>query len=151
GRVARAFLGVRLDCAQCHNHPFEKWKQHDFQGIAAFFGQVDSGGTGIHDDPKLHYEMEDRKTGEHARVEPAVPFFPELLPPNGALRQRRATWVTPPQNPSSPRATVTRVGAVMGGRPLVEPLDALSTAGDPPRYLTLLADDFTAHNHDLRR
>jgi len=55
GRVARAFLGVRLDCAQCHNHPYEKWKQRDFQGLAAFFGQARSGPTGIHDYPALHY------------------------------------------------------------------------------------------------
>jgi hypothetical protein len=43
GRVARAFLGLRLDCAQCHNHPYQKWKKKDFQGLAAFFGQVHSG------------------------------------------------------------------------------------------------------------
>ena len=42
-RVTRAFLGIRLDCAQCHNHPFETWKQADFQGLAAFFGQTNQG------------------------------------------------------------------------------------------------------------
>ncbi len=151
GRVARAFLGVRLDCAQCHNHPFEKWKQHDFQGLAAFFGQAASGLTGIHDDPTAHYEMENRKTGEHVTVEPAVPFLPELLPAEGGLRQRLAAWVTHPQNLHLARATVNRIWAVMCGRPLVEPLDDLSTAGDPPRYLTVLADDFVSHGYDLRR
>jgi hypothetical protein len=151
GRVARAFLGVRLDCAQCHNHPFEKWKQRDFQGLAAFFGQARSGATGIHDDPALHYEMENRKTGARQRVDPAVPFYPELLSVEGGLRQRLAAWVTHPQNPYLGRATVNRVWAVMCGRPLVEPLDDLSSAGDPPRSLTLLADDFVAHNCDLRR
>jgi hypothetical protein len=151
GRVARAFLGVRLDCAQCHNHPFEKWKRQDFQGLAAFFGQVDSNLTGIHDDPKLHYEMLDRKTGEQVTVEPSVPFYPELLPAEGGLRQRLAAWVTHPQNPYLGRATVNRVWAVMCGRPLVEPLDDLSTSGDPPAYLTLLADDFVSHGYDLRR
>ncbi|HKI32766.1 MAG TPA: DUF1549 domain-containing protein [Gemmataceae bacterium] len=151
GRVARAFLGVRLDCAQCHNHPFEKWKRQDFQGLAAFFGQAESGFSGIHDNPAAHYEMEDRKTGERKKVEPAVPFYAELLPAEGGSRQRLAAWVTHPQNPYLARATVNRLWAVMCGRPLVEPLDDLSTAGDPPRYLTLLADDFTDHNYDLRR
>jgi hypothetical protein len=151
GRVARAFLGVRLDCAQCHNHPFEKWKQHDFQGLAAFFGQAKSGFSGIHDDPAAHYEMENRKTGARTKVDPTVPFLPELLPAEGGLRQRLAAWVTHPQNSYFSRATVNRVWAVMCGRPLVEPLDDLSTSGEPPRYLTLLADDFVAHRYDLRR
>jgi hypothetical protein len=151
GRVARAFLGVRLDCAQCHNHPFEKWKRSDFQGLAAFFGQAETNLAGIHDNPSAHYEMEDRKTGERKTVEPAVPFHPELLPTEGGLRQRLAVWVTHPQNPYLGRATVNRLWAVMCGRPLVEPLDDLSTAGEPPRYLTLLADDFTTHDYDLRR
>jgi hypothetical protein len=151
GRVARAFLGVRLDCAQCHNHPFEKWKQHDFQGLAAFFGQAANSLSGIHDDPKAHYEMENRKTGAHETVDPDVPFLRELLPAEGGLRQRLAAWVTHPQNPYLPRATVNRIWAVMCGRPLVEPLDDLSTAGDPPPYLTLLADDLVAHGYDLRR
>jgi hypothetical protein len=151
GRVARAFLGVRLDCAQCHNHPFQKWKQHDFQGLAAFFGQAKSGFSGIHDDPARHYEMENRKTGEHQPVEPAVPFRPELVPAEGGQRQRLAAWVTDRRNPYFGWATVNRVWAILCGRPLVEPLDDLSTAGEPPRYLTVLADDFVAHNYDLRR
>jgi hypothetical protein len=151
GRVARAFLGVRIDCAQCHNHPYEKWKRQDFQGLAAFFGQATSSLAGIHDDPTAHYEMENRKTGERITVEPAVPFLPELLPAEGGLRQRLAGWVTHPQNPYLGRATVNRVWAILCGRPLVEPLDDLSTAGDPPRYLTVLADDFVAHGYDLRR
>src|SRR5262249_59502547 len=48
-RVARAFLGVRLDCAQCHDHPFQPWKQADFRGLAAFFGGVHSDLRGIRD------------------------------------------------------------------------------------------------------
>jgi hypothetical protein len=151
GRTARAFLGVRIDCAQCHNHPSAKWKRKDFQGLAAFFGQAKSSLAGIHDDPAAHYEMEDRKTGEHITVEPAVPFLPELVPSEGGLRQRLAAWVTHPQNPSLGRATVNRVWAILCGRPLVEPLDDLSAADDLPPYLTGLADDFVAHDYDLRR
>jgi hypothetical protein len=151
GRVARAFLGVRLDCAQCHNHPFEKWKQHDFQGLAAYFGQARSGATGIHDDPAAHYEMENRKTGAHEPVDPAVPFLPDLLPADGSPRQRLAAWVTHPQNAYFARATVNRVWAVLCGRPLAEPVDDLGTGADVPPALQLLADDFVAHNFDLRR
>ena len=61
---ARAFLGVRLDCAQCHDHPFQSWKRQDFQGLAAFFGQVHNSLTGFRDDGKKVYEMTDHKTGK---------------------------------------------------------------------------------------
>jgi hypothetical protein len=151
GRVARAFLGLRLDCAQCHNHPFEKWKQLDFQGLAAYFGQVHSGGTGIYDDANAEYEMEDRRTGGRQKVDPAVPFLPELLPEEGTCRERLAAWVTHPQNPYFARATVNRTWAILCGRPLVDPVDDLGNAGELPRPLELLAEDFVAHNHDLHR
>lgn len=149
-RVARAFLGTRLDCAQCHNHPFERWKQHDFQGIAAYFGQVKSGFTGIHDEGG-DYRMEDKKTGEKVVVEPAVPFAPELLPEEGTRRQRLAAWLTHPRNVAFARATVNRVWAILCGRPLVEPVDDITTQGDVPRPLDLMAEDFVSHGFDLRR
>jgi hypothetical protein len=149
-RVARAFLGVRLDCAQCHNHPFQRWKQADFRGLAAFFGQVEQGFTGIHDgDGELR--MENRKTGVMESVAPRVPFLPELLPEDGSRRSQLAHWVTDPRNPYFARATVNRVWALMLGRPLVEPVDDLLSAEEPPPALSLLADDFAAHSYDLRR
>ncbi len=82
GRVTRAFLGLRLDCAQCHNHPFAEWKQADFQGLSAFFGQTHLGFTGVHDGPG-EYEVKDRKTQELRIVAPSVPFAAELLPEHG--------------------------------------------------------------------
>ena len=73
-RSARAFLGVRIDCAQCHDHPFQSWKQKDFQGLAAFFGQVEPGFTGVLDG-QGKFEINDRKTGKPSTIEPAVPFL----------------------------------------------------------------------------
>jgi Protein of unknown function (DUF1549)/Protein of unknown function (DUF1553) len=164
GRVTRAFLGIRLDCAQCHNHPFQKWTQHDFQGLAAFFAQVHVGFTGIYDSefhpPKegnkqpperAEYEVEDRKTGTHKVVEPDVPFLKELLPATGSRRQRLAAWVTHPQNPYFARSTANRVWALLFGRPLVDPVDDLASQGQTPAVLQILADDFAAHQYDLRR
>jgi hypothetical protein len=149
-RVARAFLGVRLDCAQCHNHPFQPWKQRDFQGLAAFFGQVRPGLTGIHDgDSEL--QLENRKTGALETIEPHVPFLPEGLPAEGSRREQLARWVTDPQNHYFAEATVNRVWALLFGRPLVEPVDDLGSAGRPPRALRLLAEDFTASGYDLQR
>ena len=153
GRVARAFIGARIDCAQCHDHPFASWTRRDFQGLAAFFGQARSGLTGIHDEKGLDYAPADRKTGKPVVVAPRVPFLPELLPGDGrgTRRERLARWVTDPKNPNLPRATVNRVWALMFGRPLVDPVDDLSTADELPEQLTILADDFVAHGYDLKR
>lgn len=152
GRVARAFLGVRIDCAQCHDHPFANWKQADFQGLAAFFGHVTSGIRGVYEEPG-NYEPTDRKTGKPRTYAPRVPFLPELLPAEGKTprRERLARWVTDPKNPYLARATVNRVWALMLGRPLVDPVDDLSSADELPEPLTILADDFVAHGFDLRR
>jgi hypothetical protein len=150
GRVTRAFLGMRLDCAQCHNHPFTEWKQADFQGLAAFFGQTHVGFRGIQDGSG-EFEAEDRHTKAQKVIEPKVPFQPELLPDRGTRRERLAAWVTHPRNPYFPRAAVNRVWALMTGRPLVEPVDNLEPGAPVPPALQILADDFVAHQFDLRR
>jgi hypothetical protein len=149
-RVARAFLGVRLDCAQCHDHPFQPWKQADFQGLAAYFGQVHQGFTGTYDGGG-EFEAARRKTTKPVVIEPHVPFQPELLPQDGSRREQLARWVTDPRNPYLARATANRIWALLMGRPLVEPVDDLASAGEPPAVLRLLADDFAEHGYDLRR
>ena len=174
GRVTRSFLGLRLDCAQCHNHPFAPWKQDDFQGFSAFFGQTAIGFTGIQDGAG-EYEIEDRKTQLKRVVSPRVPFNPELVPEGGTRRSQLAAWVTHPENPYFATATVNRIWVLLFGRPLVDPVDGLEPE-DPKfaalklglpallgsvvrveseslslRVLKLLADDFTEHNFDLRR
>ncbi len=150
GRVTRAFLGIRLDCAQCHDHPFEpRWKQSTFQGLAAFFGQTRLGLTGIHDSAE-EYAIENRKTGKPEVIRPAVPFHAELLPSGGNRRQRLARWLTHPNNPSFARAAVNRVWALLLGRPLVDPVDDLANATEV-EALNLLAADFSGHGYDLRR
>lgn len=148
GRVARAFLGVRLDCAQCHNHPFEKWKQNDFQGLAAYFGQAQVGLTGLYEGTG-DYQIENRKTSTKETVQPGVPFLQELSSHVGNRRQDLAEWVTDRRNPYFSRAMVNRTWALLVGRPLVEPVDGLPA--DLPEALTILADDFAEHDYDLAR
>jgi hypothetical protein len=150
GRVTRAFLGLRLDCAQCHNHPFANWKQADFEGLSAFFGQTNVGMKGVQDGSG-HYQVEDRKTQAIKTVEPKVPFARELVPDHGTERQELAAWVTHPKNPFFARAAVNRVWALVLGRPLVEPVDNLEFDGQVPGAMQILADDFVAHHFDLRR
>jgi hypothetical protein len=129
GRTARAFLGQRIDCAQCHDHPFAEWKQVQFQGLAALFGQTHSSIVGVEDKAKMKYEVEDRKTLKKHVVEPAVPFHPEWLPPTGTRRERLAAWVTHPENRRFERATVNRVWGLLFGKPFRSPVDDLP---DPP-------------------
>jgi Protein of unknown function (DUF1549)/Protein of unknown function (DUF1553) len=149
-RVARAFLGARIDCAQCHDHPFQPWKQADFRSLAAFFGGVHADLRGIRDGEN-DYQPPDRKTKEPVKVEPQVPFSPDLLPESGSPRERLAAWVVDARNPNFARATVNRVWALVLGRPLAEPVDDLRAAGELHPALGRLADDFAAHGYNLHR
>ena len=150
-RVCRAFLGVRIDCAQCHDHFLEPaWKQSDFQSLAAFFGQTQQLVTHVHDGAG-EYHYEDRSHGGTHEITPAVPYSPELLPSEGTRRERLAAWVTDPRNPFFARATVNRVWAMMFGRPLLKRVEAQTLTESIPPALEILAGDFSAHNHDLRR
>lgn len=150
-RVARAFLGKRIDCAECHDHPFDIWKQSDFEGLAAYFGQVDNSLRGIRDDAQAVFEVEEPDTKTRRRVEPRVPFAPELVPAGGTLRDRLAGWVTHRQNIEFARATVNRMWNLLFGRPLVEPVDDIRTGQAVPPALDILATDFASHGFNLRR
>jgi hypothetical protein len=157
GKTVRAFLGQRIDCAQCHDHPFAHWKQHEFEELAAFYGQVQQSIVGIEDktarDGKpVEYEVEDRKTLETRVVPVAVPFHPEWLPAEGSRRDRLAQWITHPDNRRFERAIANRVWALLFGRAYDEPVDDLADPSDEQRdLLDLLGQDFREHNCDLRR
>jgi hypothetical protein len=152
GRVARAFLGVRLDCVQCHDDLLnDKWKQNDFHQLAAFFAPAEMSLTGVRDNKKLKYEFRYHGKKEDELVKPTVPFQPELLPKEGELRGRLAKWVTHPENRAFARTTVNRIWALMFNRPLVEPIDDIPLVGPYPAGLELLTDDLIANKYDLQR
>jgi hypothetical protein len=151
-RVSRAFLGLRIDCAQCHDHFLEPaWKQAHFQALAAFFGQTRHVATNITDGGEARYSFEDRVHGGKHTIDPAVPLLPELLPADGTLRERLAEWVTHRDNIYFARATVNRVWAMMFGRPLLKRVEAQTLEEHIPPALEILARDFAAHEHDLKR
>lgn len=150
GRVARAFLGVRLDCAECHDHPFDDWKQDDFQQLAAFFGSTENSLLGIHEGDGT-YSIQDHATGKKREISPGVPFQAELLPEADHERQRIARWITHPENKPFARATVNRVWTLMFSRPLVEPVDNIPIGDDCPEILDMLGEDFIRHGYDLKR
>ncbi|HZT80880.1 MAG TPA: DUF1549 domain-containing protein, partial [Gemmataceae bacterium] len=150
-RTARAFLGLRLDCAQCHDHFLEPaWKQTDFQSLAAFFGQTRQVVTHVSDGGG-EYSYKDRVSGGSHEIAPAVPFLPELLPADGTRRERLARWLTDPANVYFARAMVNRVWAMLFDRPLLKRVEAQSLEEPIPPSLEILAKDFAAHGHDLRR
>ncbi|MDE2714204.1 MAG: DUF1549 domain-containing protein [Verrucomicrobiota bacterium] len=154
-RVTRAFLGVRIDCVQCHDdHLGDEWLQKDFHQLASFFGKADMAISGIRETGKP-YEFKYRRQREPLEVPTIVPFQPELLPERGRPRQRLARWVTHSENRAFARATVNRVWALMFGRPLVEPVDEIPLEETPenpyPPGLEILADDFIIHKFNLQR
>ncbi|WP_395737352.1 DUF1549 domain-containing protein [Prosthecobacter sp.] len=151
-KVSRAFLGVRIDCVQCHDGKLgSTWKQTDFHQLAAFFGQADFALNGLRDDPKRTYKVRYLGQTEEEKVSAQVPWKPELLPAKGTPRAKLATWVTAKENKAFSRAMVNRMWALLFNRPLVSPVDEVPLEGPFPPGLELLAADFTAHGYDLQR
>ncbi|MBB76812.1 MAG: hypothetical protein CMJ75_20090 [Planctomycetaceae bacterium] len=157
GRVFRAFLGQRADCAQCHDHPFSDWKQSQFEGVAAFFGQTRlSLGVFDHtevDGQPVEFEVLDQKSGEQRQVSPQVPFHDEWLPADGTRRARLAAWVTHLEQRRFDRSIVNRVWGLLFGKPYLQPVDDLP---DPEALATedlldILAVDFRDQGRDLRQ
>ena len=153
-RVTRAFLGVRIDCMQCHDDKFgDRWKQKDFHQLAAFFSEAEVGLSGVLDKKGAIYETRYRGKTEEEPVSAKVPFAEDLYPDDakGTPREKLATWVTHPENSAFARATVNRIWALMFNRPLIEAVDDLPLDGPFPAGMEILADDLVAHDFDLRR
>ena len=153
-RSVRAFLGQRMDCAQCHDHPFDHWKQSEFEGLAAHFAQVQLSLAGVVDGKKKEHVVEDTITLEERTVAPSVPFHPEWLGKEGSRRDRLARWITHPENERFGRAASNRVWALIFGRPFLvdRPVDDLPDPDHDPDsvMLDLLGAEFRRHDYDLR-
>src|SRR4029077_11935523 len=99
--VSQAFLGIRLECAQCHHHPFEKWSQEDFYGLAGFFNGMQRKKMSEHEEAVIH-------AGYRAMAMPLTGRLVAARPPDGPKladqvdgdpRQQLADWMTRPDNP----------------------------------------------------
>jgi hypothetical protein len=152
--VSQLFLGVRLECARCHHHPYERWSQDDFYGLAAFFPRVQkkapAGGAATVFIAATG-DVTHPQTG--AKLRPRVPLGQPLdVPPEADPRVALAAWAAEPGNPFVARALVNRFWAHLMGRGLVEPVDDLrgtNPATNEP-LLAALAEDFVAHGCDVR-
>ena len=160
GRTSRAFLGMRIDCLQCHddrlgtitlnpNDPAEGGLQSDFHQFAAFYSQVKTGLYGVDDDAE-HYAYKYLGNEEEVIVPPVVPFFQELSDSKGTRRGQLADWVTHPDNRAFARTAVNRIWAIVFGRPLVVPVDDIPLAGPFPLGLEALTDEFVESGFDLK-
>jgi hypothetical protein len=155
--ASQVFLGVRLQCARCHHHPFEKWSQDDYYGMAAFFarlGTKPSQEFGIFGGERVVYL---RSAGEqtHPRKGGVVrphPLDGPVLDDPLDRRVNLAEWMTARDNPFFARNFVNRFWGYYMGRGLVEPLDDLRATNPPsnPDLLDALARDFAAHQFDLK-
>ena len=159
--ATRYFLGVRLNCAQCHDHPFVKWTQRDYWGMAAFFTQVQTPGkpkliyqVGIKDYPEVTLDT----LGKAGMLDGYVSRPPTFLggaepEPGGATsRAALAAWLTAPDNPYFARAMANRTWWRLFGRGIVHPVDDMHAANPPshPELLDLLARRFAASGFDLK-
>ncbi|MDB5338608.1 MAG: Protein of unknown function (DUF1553)/Protein of unknown function [Planctomycetaceae bacterium] len=153
--VSQVFLGVRLECARCHHHPYEKWGQDDFYGLAAFFPKIQKKKG---DGTELIFFVGDKGDVKHPKTQAVV--LPQVLlgepkesTPQSDPRQILADWITAPQNPFVARTLVNRVWAQLMGRGLVEPIDDMRETNPSTNepLLRALAQDFVEHHYDMRQ
>jgi hypothetical protein len=153
--VSQVFLGLRLECARCHNHPWEKWTQEDFWGFAAFFGRMGVKDTYQNDESEITLkpagEVISPKTKK--RIGPKYldgPAEHERLDED--VREKLARWMTSPDNPWFARALVNRVFKHYLGRGIVEPLDDFRVTNPPTDepLLDALAKDFVKNGFHLK-
>ncbi len=154
--TAQLFLGQRLQCAQCHHHPYEKWSQQDYWSFGAFFSQVGRrAGSQPGEEVVFHKrglaQTTNKKSGQPVRPAGLGSPVGELAPDDDP-RLALADWMTSPRNPWFARALVNRYWKHFFGRGLVDPEDDLreTNPATNPELLEALAADFVAHHFDLR-
>ncbi len=157
--VAQAFLGVRIQCAQCHHHPFERWSQADYYGLAAVFSRVGRRGGFADAEVPTNERIYVRSDGEvrHPRsgvvISPRPLGGPDLtLTPFDDPRQRFARWLSRPDNPYFARTIVNRMWGHFLGRGLIHPIDDARSSNPPtnPELLAWLTQDFVKSGFDLK-
>ena len=154
--VAQLFLGVRMQCAQCHHHPFERWSQHDYYSLSAFFSQVGRKPTTIKGEDLIFHkrgiaQTENKKT--RMPVKPAGLGQPTLdIAPDEDPRLKLVDWMSNKANPFFSKSLVNRYWKHFFKRGLIEPEDDIRDTNPPtnPELLDALAKLFIDKGFDLR-
>jgi uncharacterized protein DUF1549/uncharacterized protein DUF1553 len=158
GSTARIFLGLQIECAQCHDHPFDHWKQTDFWGYAAFFARLRQPEMN-NPNPRGRARLIDLDEGEvklPGKDTVVLPKYPAGLSPDqrelGTRREQLAIWMASRDNPFLGRAGVNRVWWHLFGRGLVEPVDDLGRQNQAshPELLDELSMYFARSGFNLR-
>lgn len=139
-------MGVRLSCANCHNHPLDRWTQDDYHGLAAIFARIE---RGRHVRATTHGEVINPVTGEAAVARiPGERFIADGVD----ARREFAEWLIAESNPYFSRAIVNRIWKALMGRGFVEPSDDLRATNPAthPELLNRLASDFAEHDYSIR-
>ena len=154
--VAQLFLGVRMQCAQCHHHPFERWSQDDYYALAAFFTRIGRKPTATNGEDSIFHnrgiaEAKNIRTGEMVRPAALGESVGEIAADDDP-RLKLADWMANPENPFFAKALVNRYWKHFMGRGLIEPEDDLRDSNPPtnPELLAALEQHFIESGFDLK-
>jgi hypothetical protein len=154
--ISQLFLGVRLQCAQCHHHPFERWSQDDYYALAACFSRVGRKPTGVQNEDMIFHQ---RGVAEAINVRSGQQLRPKALgtdlgniEPSEDPRLKLANWMRAPDNPFFARALVNRYWKHFFHVGLIEPEDDIRDTNPPsnPELLAALEKHFVSSGFDLR-
>lgn len=165
--TAQLFLGVRVSCAKCHNHPYDRWKQTDYHSLAAYFSRVDH--ENKYKPRRQRFDAEEingdeivvlNSTGEHKNPATGQPAPPLMLgdpasapaPSDPDRRTALANWLTRPENPFFARAMANRIWYHLMGRGVVDAVDDFRDSNPPSNapLMEALARDLSTHKFSLR-
>ncbi len=153
--TSQLFLGIRIQCAKCHNHPFERWTQDNYYGIGAFFNRVQRKPSDEPDDLVVWVaragEVTQPRTGK--QMKPWLPLTGDAdLPGEDDRRKAFADWLVKPDNPFFAKVEVNRIWGHLLGRGIVEPVDDFRDSNPPSSaaLLDALAQDFVQHKYDRK-
>jgi hypothetical protein len=153
--AAQAFMGIRIQCAQCHNHPFDRWTMSDYRGLMAFFMQV---GRKPGEDPreKIIFNQGGGEAIHPVGNKPVPPKFPGGEEPDVKGKDRRevlAQWLSAPENPWFSNHISNLVWAHFMGVGIVDPVDDIRISNPPsnPALLAHLSKRLVEHNFDIRK
>lgn len=154
--TAQVFMGMRIQCAQCHNHPFDRWTMNDYYGFASFFARV---GRKPGEDPRESIVF-DRNDGEIKHPVGGRVMAPKFLggevptiAEGASRREVLAAWIASPNNPYFAKNLANIVWAHFMGRGIIEPVDDVRVSNPPsnPELLEALGNRFTQYQYDFRK
>ncbi len=155
-KTTQVFLGVRMVCAQCHDHPFEQWTQNNYYELAAFFAAVGIK-PGVESDEEIVFEKREDNVVKHPKdgrvVDPRFLLASLEAPPIPSDRRSALVeWLTSPKNPFFARAISNRVWSYFFARGIIDPVDDIRASNPPSNeaLLAALAQDLVEHSYDLR-